>query len=175
MRHVPHFRLRRHPSYFRGLSNAESSGWVHEQFKSAAQGHTFSANNEIGTLDGEQVIQSDGSRGEVLLVNNVAYIKANTQGVANYFELTTSDPQALAGKWLSVTPSNPGFATYVDSVTLKSDLSQVELLGPYTVGAQSHLNHQRVIPVHGFVPGPSKGQKTAATLYVTANGKTLSG
>jgi hypothetical protein len=155
------------------ISNAESSGWVHEQVKASEKGHTFSANNRIGTSDGQQIIRADGAKAEVVLVNDIAYIKANAKGVANYFGLTTSDPQQLAGKWLSVTPTDAGYGTYTAAVTLQSDFSQLQLVGPYASGARTTIDHQSVIPVHGYVVSSSKGAKTPATLYVTATGKTL--
>lgn len=157
----------------RSLADAESAGWVHEEINASAEGHTFSMNNEIGSVDGQQIIRTDGARAEVILVNGIAYIEANAKGVANYFELSTTDPQQFAGRWFSVTSNDAGYSSYVEAVTLDSDFSQVQLSEPLTSGGQTTIDGHRVIPVYGYVAGASKGSKVRATLYVTATGKTV--
>jgi hypothetical protein len=157
----------------RSIADAESASWVHEVISASTKGHTFSANNEIGAFDGQQIIRTDGAKAEVILVNDIAYIEANAKGVADYFELTTEDPHQLAGKWLSVTPADSGYSTYIAAVTLKSDFSQLQFLGPYTSGTKTTITGRSVIPVHGYVAGSSNDAKISATLYVTATGKTL--
>ena len=146
---------------------------MHEEINASAKGHTFSMKNEIGSVDGQQIIRTDGAKAEVILVNGIAYIEANAKGVANYFELSTTDPQQLAGQWFSVTSSDAGYSTYVEAVTLDSDFGQMQLSGPLTSGGQTTIDGHSVIPVHGYVAGASKGSKMRATLYVTATGKRL--
>jgi hypothetical protein len=155
------------------IADAESESWVHEEMHASAKGHTLSMNNEIGAVDGQQVIRSDDATTEVKLVNGIAYIEANTKGVTEFFELSTTDPQQLAGKWFSVTSSQAGYSTYVASVTLSSDFGQLQLLAPLTEGSQTTMDGHSVIPVHGYATGTSKGSKVPATLYVTATGKAL--
>ncbi len=157
----------------RSLADAESAGWVHEEINATAKGHTFSMNNEIGSVDGQQIIRTDGAQAQVILVNGIAYIEANAKGVANYFELSTTDPQKLAGRWFSVTSNDAGYSTYVTAVTLESDFSQIQLSGPLTSGGRTTIDGHSVLPVYGYVAGASKGSKVRATLYVTATGKTL--
>jgi hypothetical protein len=155
------------------LANAKKGGWVHEVAKASEKGHTFSATNDIGATGGRQNIQSDAARAKVILIKGVAYIEANAAGVANYFDFTTADPAQLAGRWFTLTPSSTGYATVTDAVTLASDFDQLGIAGPYTAGKQTVVDHQKVIPVHGFVSGASKGLNAPITLYVTATGTTL--
>jgi hypothetical protein len=155
------------------LHNATHGGWVHEVAKASGKGHSFSAIDDIGTTEGRQDIESDSARAKVILFNGVAYIEANADGVANYFDFTTADPAQLAGRWFTVTSSMTAYAPVTDAVTLASDFDQLGIVGPYTAGKQTVVDHQKVIPVHGFVPGASKGPNAPITLYVTATGTTL--
>jgi hypothetical protein len=155
------------------LANAKHGGWVHEVARASEKGHSFLATNDIGATEGRQDIRSDSARAKVILINGVAYIEANAAGVTNYFDFTTADPAQLAGRWFTLTKSSTGYATVTDAVTLTSDFDQLGIVGPYTAGKQTVVGHQKVIPVHGFVPGASKGPSAPITLYVTATGTTL--
>jgi hypothetical protein len=155
------------------LSDAKNGGWVHEVTKAKETGHTFSAINDIGQTEGRQSIRNDATRAKVMLVGGVAYIEANSDGVANYFQLTTKNPGKLAGKWFTVTSSDANFGTVTAAVTLSSDFNELQISGPFKVSKQTVVNGQKVIPVHGFIAGQTNGPKAAVTLDVTATAKPL--
>jgi subtilisin family serine protease len=155
------------------LANAKNGGWVHEVTQAKEQGHTFSAVNDIGQIEGRQNIKNDATRAKVMLIGGVGYIEANAVGVASYFQLTTKNPGKLAGKWFIVTSSDADFSTVTAAVTLASDFNGLQMSGPYQEGKRTVVNHQKVIPIHGFISGSTNGPKAAVTLDVTATGTTL--
>jgi hypothetical protein len=155
------------------FTNAEKAGWVHEVTKGKEAGHTFSADNDIGAAEGRQIIRSDAARAQVVLLRGVAYVEANAAGVSNYLGITSANPGKLAGKWLSLTAKDAQFATITTAVTLKSDFSEIPVMGPYTAGRQTIINGQKVIPVRGVASGAQGATASPVTVYVTATGKTL--
>jgi hypothetical protein len=155
------------------FTNAEKAGWVHEVTKGKEAGHSFSADNDIGTSEGRQVIRSDAARAQVVLIKGVAYIEGNAAGVSDYFGITKVHPARLAGKWLSLTTKDAEYATITTAVTLKSDFSEIQVMGPYTAGRQTIVDGQKVIPVHGFASGTQGAIAAPVTVYVAATGKTL--
>ena len=156
------------------LSNALSSGWVHEVSTGHGSGHTLSMVNDIGVTEGRQVIDSDGARSTVLVINDMAYINGDAAAISNYFQLQTSNPQEFAGQWISIPPSASSYFGAVSaSVTLASDFHNVSFLGPFTARPETTLHGVKATPVVGHVSGPTGGKKVPATLYVTSAGKTL--
>jgi hypothetical protein len=155
------------------MANAKTAGWVHEEIRASGLGHSFSAHNDIGTSEGRQEIDSDGSVAAVVDIRGAAYIRANAQGVAKFFQLPTADPNLYADKWIAVTPADADYGAVIDALTLQSDFSHIQILGPYSEGAAMELGGHKVVPVRGFVSGGPGHPKVHATLYVTTKGKVL--
>jgi len=156
------------------LNNAVNSGWVHEVSTGRGSGHSLSMVNDIGASEGRQVIDSDGARSTVLVINNMAYINGDTAAIANYFQLQTSNPQEFAGQWISIPPSETSYFSAVSaSVTLASDFHNVSFGGPFTERPETALQGVEVHPIVGHVSGPNGGKDVPATLYVASTGRTL--
>jgi hypothetical protein len=129
--------------------------------------------NDIGTTEGRQVIDVDGGHATVVLVGGTAYIQGDATAVASYFDLPASQPAQLAGKWISLTPNDSDFSAVTSAVTLNSDFSQVGFKGPYTVGAAQTVGGRTVVPIHGYISGPTGSAPIPATLTVTSGGTVL--
>ena len=84
------------------IHNAESAGWVHEVTHATDSGHIFSMVNDIGATEGRQVILSDGAHARVLVVNGDAFLYGDDKAIANYFGLSTTDPQKYSNQWLEI-------------------------------------------------------------------------
>jgi hypothetical protein len=98
--------------------------------------------------------------------------RLHSGAITKYFELQVTDPARLAGKWISLIPSDSGYSNVSASVTLKSDFSQIQLEGPYSKIFES-ISGQNLIAIHGFTPGPSGSAPVRAVLDVTADGTIL--
>jgi hypothetical protein len=159
------------------ISDAEQGGWVHEVVHGAGDGSTFSAANDIGAMDGRQVIHEDLPKAdisaEVIVLGQKAYIRGNTGAVSTYFGLTQNDPAQLANTWLSLVPSDPDFSTVSAAVTLRSDFSEQKLSGPLTEGRTVTMHGQSCVPIFGRVPVGSGNATTTAAMYVTTGSKPL--
>jgi len=153
--------------------NAIAAGWVHEVVGTRASGHSLSMINDIGTSEGRQVIDSDGGHSIVIVMNGMAYIQGDARAVTTYFGIPASDPQALAGRWISIRPSDQNFSAVSASVTLASDFHNLMLGGPFTEGPAVTLDGRSVTPVSGHVQEPGTNLTVSATLFVTTTGRIL--
>jgi hypothetical protein len=154
------------------LTNGAAATWVHEVTHASEPGHLFYSHNDIGATSGRQNIVADGSIASVIVLPGIAYIRGNEKAVVHFFGIPTSHPKAIAGKWVSISSSTTGFATVTSAVTLASDFHEYKILGPLTEGSDVTLLGQKVLPISGFVAGPSN-KSIPATLYVTTTGTVL--
>lgn len=155
------------------LANADKAGWVHEVELASAPGHSFSMDNDIGTSEGRQVIVTNGAHAEVIVFKKEAYIYGDKKAVADYFQLSTTDPAKYANKWLSIPVTSSGYATVSNAVTLKSDFTDVTIPGVVTLGPVTVVNGQKVTPIHGAAAATSTNPAIKATLYVTTSSPVL--
>lgn len=156
------------------LRNADNGVWVHEVSVFHGSGHSLTMVNDVGTNEGRQVIDSNGARATVLVIDGVAYIDADAQSLSDYFGLAAPAPQRFADQWIAIPPSAPTyFAPVSASVTLTSDFGNLQFTGPFTIEPGITLDGTSAVPIAGHMPGPSTGQSVAATLYVTGTGKVL--
>jgi hypothetical protein len=151
------------------LANAVKAGWVHEVEHASAPGHSFSMDNDIATAEGRQIIDTDGAHAKVIVFKDEAYIYGDKKAIADYFQLSSTDPAKYANKWLSISSASSGYATVSKAVTLKSDFLNVTIPGVVTEGRPVTLNGQQVIPIHGGAPKTSTAPAIKATLYVTTS------
>jgi hypothetical protein len=155
------------------IHDAVGSGWVHEDTNATESGHTFSMVNDIGTAQGRQVIVSDGARGQVLVIDGNAYLYGDDKAIANYFGISTSDPQKYANQWLELTPTSSDYSTVSAAVTLQSDFEHLAMPGTVKEGGIVTIKGQKVRPISGHIPATSQTPAGNATLYVTTSGKIL--
>jgi hypothetical protein len=154
------------------LKDASHAGWVHEMATTTGPGHSLKMTNDIGAEEGRQVIDSDGAHSTVLVLHGMAYINGDSTALTQYFGLQVSDPQGLAGRWISIGQSDPGYPTVSASVTLKSDFENL-VSGPFSKDSTVVVDGATLTAVHGFIQGPTEGKRVPATLYVTQGGRVL--
>ena len=128
--------------------------------------------NEIGTSSGRQSINENGALSTTEVVNGTVYLRGDRKAITSFFQLPTRDPQAIANRWISITPSEPGFAAVSAAVTLASDFSQIKMTGPFTKGHATSSRGVETVPIYGYV-SVSPGVVTPATLVVSLSGVVL--
>src|SRR5580704_3761327 len=155
------------------IHDAVGSGWVHETINATESGHSFSMVNDIGATEGRQVIISNGAHGKVLVINGDAFLYGDDKAIANYFGISTSDPQKYANQWLELKPTSSDYSTVSDAVTLASDFDHLVMTGTLKEGKIVTIKGHKVRPISGHVPATSESPAGNATLYVTTSGKIL--
>ena len=129
--------------------------------------------NDIGTTEGRQVIVSDGAHGQVLVIDGNAYLYGDDKAIANYFGISTNDPQKYANQWLELTPTSSDYSTVSAAVTLQSDFEHLAMPGTLKEGGVVTINGHKVRSISGQIPATSQAPAGNATLDVTTSGKVL--
>jgi hypothetical protein len=153
------------------VKNASAAGWVHETATTTGPGTSLQMTNDIGAREGRQVIDSNGGHSTVLVLHGTAYINGDSTALTHYFGLQVSDPQDLAGRWISIRTSDPGYPTVSAAVTLRSDFQNV-ISGPFSKSTTVVVDGETLTAVHGFTEGSSAVKGVPATLDVT-QGRTV--
>jgi hypothetical protein len=155
----------------KALRDATHAKWVHEVIATTTEGHSVSMTNAIGTAAGHQVIVADGHHAAVLVLGGTAFIEGDAKALAGYFGIPADDISKLAGKWMSVPPSDAEYQTVSAAVTLASDFDNLGLSGHLKEGSMVTVDGQRAIPITGTFSAGSA--KVPATMYVTTGAAPL--
>jgi hypothetical protein len=118
---------------------------------------------------GEQTVAIGKELASIVLVGGVAYISGNTQGMTSYFGLPASLVPTLAGRWISVQPTDSAFRAVTANVSLASALVNVTPVRPLVMGKRSRVNGQTVKSIAGAAPGGGG----RLVLFVGAHGRSL--
>ena len=124
---------------------------------------------DSGRDSGLQTVAIGKERASVLLLGGVAYISGNRQAVVSYFGFPTSTGTLLAGRWISLEPSDSGYHALTGNLTLSGALVNVRPSGPLLAGKQLTVHGRLVRSISGVAPG-GQGRMT---LFVPVEGKPL--
>jgi hypothetical protein len=155
------------------IHDAVGSEWVHETVNASGSGHKFSMVNDIGATEGRQVIVSNGAHARVLVVGGNAYLFGDNKAIANYFGISTTDPQKYANQWLELKPTSSDYSTVSAAVTLQSDFEHLAMPGALKEGGVMTIKGHKVRPISAHIAATSQAPAGEATLYVTTSGKIL--
>ena len=152
-------------------TNALRSGWAHIDARSEASGKTIVVSQDSGPNTGRQSVTIGSDHATVMLIRGIAYVNANAGALRDFVGLPASSA-SLAGKWISISPSDPGYASVSTGVTLRSALQQVSIQAPFTNTGPSIVDGQHVIGIRGMV-ATGQGDSEAGTLFVPSSGAIL--
>jgi hypothetical protein len=148
---------------------ATKEGSVHVVSTIQVAGQTATYVNDTGATSGEQQITATGGiHMTALLVNGVAYIRANVQAFTTLFQVTNAVAQRFANIWLSFGLSDPAFHGIAATLTLGSLVQQDFPASGLTKLGASDINGHSVIGVRGQLGGGIPG-----ALFVSTGGTPL--
>jgi len=124
--------------------------------------------NDTGTSDGRQVITSGKQHTEILLVEGIAYLRANEEALRDFFGFPADEASRYADEWLSFTISDAGYGELVETLDMPSLIENITLTGDLTKTAVTTIGGKRVIGIRGEHPQGGTG-----TVYVAADGEPL--
>lgn len=124
--------------------------------------------NDTGTTNGRQLITSGKQRTEILLVEEIAYLRANEEALLDYLGFPEDEASKYSDKWLSFTVSDAGYGELVETLDMPTLIENITLTGDLTKTAVTTIGGRRVIGVRGEHPQGGTG-----TLYVAADGDPL--
>jgi hypothetical protein len=133
-------------------------------------GKTTGQSVQDSTLNAGQITVAIGTqRVSIVLSHGVGYVIGNSAAVTGYLGFPQNLSSNLAGRWISVQPSDMGYSFYIANVSLSSALATVTPTGTLTAGKRTKVNGKSVYAIEGFGPG-GNGQ---TTLLYAAKGKPL--
>ena len=118
---------------------------------------------------GEQTVAIGKELASTALVGGTAYISGNSKGFSSYFGLPRAVVPTLAGRWVSVLPTDSAFQGVTANVALPSALAAVTPSGTLVAGKRSKVDRQWVTSISGQAPGGGG----RLTLFVAANARSL--
>jgi len=149
------------------MKDALAKGWAHLEITSTSPGHLVVFSQDSGPTTGHQAVTADGSHAAVILINKVAYVRGDATAVASFFGFPASLVPRLTNQWISFVPTDSGYATVVDAVTLASALGESTITGPFTIGAATVVDGVHAVAVEGQVAQADGGAGAHGVLYVS--------
>jgi hypothetical protein len=123
--------------------------------------------DETNRTSGYQVISAGDEFAQIAVVDDVAYIRGNSNALTKYFDLPAPDGPRLAGRWISIRPGDVGYSEVTGGVTLDSLVQSMVPSGTLHVGARIRVHGVKVISVTGASGALS------ATVFVATTGAHL--
>jgi hypothetical protein len=133
-------------------------------------GKTTGQSLQDSTLNAGQITVAIGAqRASIVLSKGVGYLFANSAAITGYLGFPQTLTSALANKWISVQPTDVGYASYVANVSLTSALATITPRGELIAGKKTKVNGKAVYSIGGLGPG---GQGRTELFYA-AKGRPL--
>jgi hypothetical protein len=117
----------------------------------------------------EQTVAIGKERISIVLIGGTAYFVGNTQGLTKYFGLTSALATSMAGRWISVSPSDSGYQSVTAGLSLSAALKEVRPTGSIKEGKRKTVNRQPSVSI----AGTGSADSAATTLFIAAAGKPL--
>jgi hypothetical protein len=118
---------------------------------------------------GMETVAIGKERVSIILLHGVAYFSGNTPGLTSYFGLPEAVATTLSGHWVSVSSTDPGYASVVAGITLTSALKEASPVGSITEGKMKKLGGR----LTASVSGTGSATVPPTTLFIAAEGKPL--
>ncbi len=118
---------------------------------------------------GQQTVAIGKELASTAFVGDKAYISGNSKGLTSYFGLPSAVVPTLAGRWVSVQPTDSAFQGVTANVALPSALAAVTPSGALVTGKRSKVDRQWVRSISGQAPGGGG----RLTLFVAADARSL--
>ncbi|MGH2726296.1 MAG: hypothetical protein ACRDKS_04895 [Actinomycetota bacterium] len=151
------------------LAAMRAKGWVHSTGTVKIGDLTLRTVTHTGPQFGTQAITAASVTVELRFVGEVLYFKGNRQALDLLLAAPSSTAQKYAGKWLSVSVADYGYAELSEGLTMESLITSLALSGDMAKTKITKIAGTRVIGVTGGLP---LGEGTA-TIYVALDGPPL--
>jgi hypothetical protein len=117
----------------------------------------------------EQSVAIGKERISILLVDGVAYISGNSEGLVSYFGIPKPTATTIASQWISIPPTDSSFKSVVSGLTLPAALDEVSPTGTLSEGQRSKVNGKMT----ASISGSGTAGENRATLFVATAGRKL--
>jgi hypothetical protein len=156
------------------LSDARARGSAHESTVEVAGSRRVTFSDDVAVHSGRQNITvSGGISAHVLVIGKTAYISGNQPALITYFGFPRADATVIGSRWVSLTSTNPDYATVASDATLQSALlDDFTAKGKLTELGATKMDGESVVGLREVL-SPSSGTKETITIYTTRSSHPL--
>ena len=140
------------------------AGSFHLRATTVHRGATVVFVQDVGRTAGVQDITIGAQRARILVINGVAYLRANRPALVQFMGFPSAVADRLHDRWVSFMPTDAPFTDIAASVTLDSALNEIAIKGAVTLTKQTSVLGQRVVGLTG-----NAVMSGTETLYVPAS------
>jgi hypothetical protein len=151
------------------IASATQHGSVHVTVHFFSGNKTGEVVEDSALQSGVETVAIAQERVSIVLLDGIAYVTGNRQGLLSYMGLPAAMATALAGQWISIPPTDRGFTSVISGLTLSSALHEVTPAGSISQGKQKTVNGKSTFSVSGT---GSTGQ-ARTSLFIATKGNRL--
>ena len=156
------------------VRDAGLQGWVHLEVSTTHDSTAVVLTGDVGPNEGQQTLTEGTQSATVIYVDRVAYVRADSVGLAQATLGDAVSGTAAVGRWVSVTSSEPDYAAVAGGLTLSSALGELlDWPDQLVMGRPTTVDGQQVVPITGEVRLSGGGPMVKATLDVTHTARPL--
>lgn len=150
-------------------SAAERQGSVRIVSVEISGGQRFDSVYDVDRSKGKQTISGASGTATILVLPGVGYQRGDATFLQSSEGFPPAAAAALAGRWISFRPGQPGYRQVVAGDTLGSALTDATPTGQLSLLAPTTINGQQVVGVSGSVSADqvASGATGTAVLYVS--------
>jgi hypothetical protein len=161
---------------YQAALKAAASQNVHFVSKATEQGIALEVIGDAGKTSGSQVLEvKSGTTTEelsVIRIGSTGYLRGNDAALEKVLGLTAAQSSSYTNKWLSFPTSNTSLAELVSGLRNSDVASELQMTGPYTLGATKTIAGKSTRAINGSA-ATSSGTKVPIVLYVATSGPPL--
>jgi hypothetical protein len=157
------------------VAATRTAGPVHVNVTIRAGSRTVTYSDDSLPDSGRQVITiSNGGHAVVLVLNDIGYIRANSEALRAFFGFPAEVAARFAGRWISFKQGQPGYQAVTAGVTVPGVISELRLRAPLSKLPPATTGGRLVVPIRGTAPATEGAPPTAtAVIDVAATGRVL--
>jgi len=144
------------------------AGSFHLRATSTHDGQTALFVQDVGRTQGIQQITIGRQRVTIIVINGVAYQRANRLALTQFMGFPADIANRLQNRWVSFVPTDQPYTDIAASVTLDSALNEIALTGAVMVSKATTVLGRSVIGLSG-----TSRLNGAETLYIPTSGTPL--
>jgi len=157
------------------VATTSTAGTMHVNVIIRAGSRTVTYSDDSLPDSGRQVIAiSNGGHAVVLVLNNIGYVRANSEALRTFFGFPAEVAARFAGRWISFKQRQPGYQAVTAGVTVPGVISELRLRAPLSKLPASTTGGSLVVRIRGVAPAiEGAPPRATAVIDVAATGRVL--
>lgn len=157
------------------VAATSTAGSVHVNVTLRAGSRAITYSDDSLPDSGRQVITiSNGGHAVVLVLNEIGYVRANSEALKTFFGFPATLAARFAGRWISFKHGQPGYQAVTAGVTVPGVISEIRLRAPLSKLPAATTGGSPVVRIRGVAPATEGAPARAtAVIDVAAAGRVL--